>query len=60
MKTLQTALRNSPNQAGDDDIKTRLTNLSEGDFKSLDSLISNLMTTYPLSQIYKVYHQNFS
>lgn len=59
MKTLQTALRNSPIQAGDDDIRTRLTDLSEGDFKSLDSLINSLMTTYPLSQIYKVYHQNF-
>ena len=60
MKTLQAALRNSPTQAGDDDIKERMTGLSNGDFKALDSLIDTLLSSYPLDQIYKVYHQNFS
>lgn len=57
--TLQSALRGSPCQAGDDVIKAALTSLPAKNYKMLDIAIDKLMTTYPLDQIYKVYHQNF-
>ena len=57
--TLESRLRGSKAQAGDDNIKEALARLSGEDFKMLDIIISNLMATYPLEQIYKVYYQNF-
>lgn len=59
MKMLQTALKNSPDQVGDDVIKERMMTAKDDGFKGLDSLIDSLLTNYPLDQIYKVYHQNF-
>lgn len=59
VSTLQSKLRSSPSQVGDDAIKAVLTSLPARNYEMLDLTINELMTTYSLEQIYKVYHQNF-
>ena len=52
-------LQATPAEQGDDLIKEQLATHAANDFKALDVIIDDLRNSYPLQQIYKVYHQNF-
>lgn len=59
MKTLHSCFRAAPKQDGDKAIRTALMNAPAGNFKALDNAIDNLLSNYPLDQIYKVYYKTF-
>lgn len=59
MKMLHATLIAAPVEDGDKAIRSTLMSTPTDNFKALDNAINDLLKTYTLTQIYKVYYKTF-